>query len=366
MGKGGMKKAVVTIVGARPQFIKALPLLKALKKTFESKVIHTGQHYDYGMSEVFFRKLDIPEPDLNLNVGSGPHGGQTAEMLLGVERGLKKYNPSLVIVVGDTNSTLAGALAASKMNIPVAHVEAGLRSFRRSMPEEINRVISDRVSSVLFCPTKNSVKNLKKEGITDGVFLTGDVMSDALKMALPVCGRNQKIMQALSLKEKGYYLLTLHRDFNTDSRTGLRSLIKKLDRFDKRIVFPVHPRTEKAVKDYGLWGMLKDSEKLMAIDPLGYVDFLTLQMNAAMIMTDSGGVQKEAYMLNVPCLTLRDETEWVETLEGKANRLKGRYGARLKGTVDPSGWKCEWRKDVFGTGTASERMVEILERFLEG
>ncbi len=357
-----MKNTVVTIVGARPQFIKVLPLVRDLKRAFDSKLIHTGQHYDYGMSEVFFEKLDIPKPDLNLNVGSGLHGAQTAMMLQRIEKALKKYAPSLVIVVGDTNSTLGGTLAAAKMNIPVAHIEAGLRSYRMSMPEEINRVVSDRLSSVLFCPTRNAVRNLRKEGITDGVFLTGDIMFDSLKMVLPACRKNRGIMDALGLKNKGYYLLTLHRDFNTDSRTGLGSLIKKLDRFGEKIVFPIHPRTRKAVRSFGLWDTLKNSRNLEVIDPLGYIDFLTLQARAAMVITDSGGVQKEAYMLRVPCLTLRDETEWVETLKGKANRLAGRYGAYLDGAVRPARWRCDWSKGAFGTGRASEKIVKVLER----
>ncbi len=357
------KRTVITIVGARPQFIKAMPLVKEIKRAFRSKVIHTGQHYDHKMSRIFFRELDMQEPDYNLAVGSGPHGAQTAEMLKKIEKVIEKERPSLAVVFGDTNSTLAGALAAAKMNIPLAHVEAGLRSFRRSMPEEVNRIVSDSISSILFCPTDNSVKNLRKEGITDGVFQTGDVMADALKMVLPVCRKKRQIMDILGLKKKEYFLLTLHRDYNTDDKNGLKSLIKKLGRSGKRIVFPVHPRTGKALKRYGLWGTLKADRNITLIDPVGYVDSLTLQMNAGLVITDSGGVQKEAYLLKIPCLTLRDETEWIETLKGSANRLGGRYGSGIRGIIDPSAWKCSWRKDVFGSGNVSHKMVKILERF---
>ncbi|MGB3113985.1 MAG: UDP-N-acetylglucosamine 2-epimerase (non-hydrolyzing) [Candidatus Omnitrophota bacterium] len=360
-----MKKTVVTIVGARPQFIKALPLANDMQKVFDSKVIHTGQHYDYEMSQIFFSQLDIPEPDCNLNIGSGAHGVQTAEMIKRTEQALKKYKPALVLVFGDTNSTLAGALAAAKMNIPVAHVEAGMRSFRRSMPEEVNRVVSDHVSSVLLCSTENARKNLKKEGLKDRAFVTGDIMYDALKKVLPLCRENGKMLERLGLEKKKYHLLTLHRDYNTDNKKGLAFLLKKLGQLNEKIVFPVHPRTRKAIKSFGLWDALKKQKNIMVLEPLGYVDFLTLQKNAKTILTDSGGVQKEAYLLKVPCITLRDETEWVETLKGNANVLAGRYGSRLKKAVRRSGRGRRWDKDIFGNGNASKKILKILDSFLQ-
>lgn len=360
-----MKKTVVTIVGARPQFIKVLPLANDMQKVFDSKVIHTGQHYDYEMSQIFFSQLDIPEPDCNLNIGSGTHGVQTAEMIKRTEQALKKYKPALVLVFGDTNSTLAGALAAAKMNIPVAHVEAGMRSFRRSMPEEVNRVVSDHVSSVLLCSTENARKNLKKEGLKDRAFVTGDIMYDALKKVLPLCRENGKMLERLGLEKKKYHLLTLHRDYNTDNKKGLAFLLKKLGQLNEKIVFPVHPRTRKAIKSFGLWDVLKKQKNIMVLEPLGYVDFLTLQKNAKTILTDSGGVQKEAYLLKVPCITLRDETEWVETLKSNANILAGRYGSRLKKAVRRSGRGRRWDKDIFGNGNASKKILKILDSFLQ-
>ncbi|MBU1084154.1 MAG: UDP-N-acetylglucosamine 2-epimerase (non-hydrolyzing) [Candidatus Omnitrophota bacterium] len=358
-----MKKKILTIVGARPQFIKVMPLALELDKFFNSKIIHTGQHYDYQMSKIFFKELNIPKPSHNLDVGSGPHGAQTAKMIERLEKIFKKYAPAFVIVPGDTNSTLAGTLAAVKLKIPVVHIEAGLRSYVRDMPEEINRVLTDHSSSVLFCPTRNAIKNLEKEGIKKGVFLSGDVMADSIRKAVLAAKKNRTLLKRLGLKKKEYYLLTLHRDFNTDSKKGLVSLIGKLEKSVKKIVFPVHPRTKNALESFGLLKKIKTNKKFLLIPPQGYVDFVTLQICADMIITDSGGVQKEAYMLKVPCLTLRKETEWVETLADKANILVGKYGAKLKNGHLSCSRKCTWKDNVFGRGNNSKRIAETLKRY---
>ena len=360
-----MKKTIVIVVGARPQFIKIMPLVRALSGKHRVKIIHTGQHYDHKMSQIFFGELKIPKPDCNLNAGSGLHGSQTAKMLKLIEEKLIDYKTDMLVVVGDTNSTLAGSLAASKINIPIAHIESGLRSFRKTMPEEVNRVITDHVSSLLFCPTQNAVKNLKKEGIVEGVYMTGDIMLDVLKIFLPACRKNIKIMKSLGLKKKGYFLLTIHRDYNTDSKMGLRSLIDKIGRLGEKGVFPVHPRTRRTLESYGLWKKLNKCNNVVVTEPLGYIDFITLQMNAAMIVTDSGGIQKEAYLLKVPCLTLRDETEWVETLKGNANKLAGRYGKGLNGAVQPEKWNSSWKKDVYGAGHSAKKTANILNKALK-
>jgi UDP-N-acetylglucosamine 2-epimerase len=360
------KNTVVVIVGARPQFIKAALLTRELKRTFRLKLIHTGQHYDHKMSEIFFSELDISRPDHDLGIGSGTHAQQTGEMLKAAEMTLSKEDPSCVVVFGDTNSTLAGALAASKLKIPVAHIESGLRSFRRSMPEEINRIITDHISSFLFCPTRNAVNNLKKEGIKKGVFYTGDVMFDALKMALPLVRKNKGILKPLGVKTGEYFLLTLHRDYNTDNKKGTSSLIDKLSKVEGDIVFPIHPRTRKTLKYYGLWSKLKKTPNIITVEPVGYIDFLTLLSNAKALFTDSGGAQKEAYLLKVPCLTLRDETEWIETLKGGANRLVGRYASKVKFIKAPSKIKCKWEAKVYGSGTAHLKTAAILRKLLQG
>lgn len=359
-----MKKKIVIIIGARPQFIKMMPLMQNIKGKFDVRVIHTGQHYDYMMSRIFFKELNIPLPDRNLNVGSGSQGMQTAKMLERIEKILLEYKSEMVVVLGDTNSTLAGTLAAAKLNIPIAHIEAGLRSFKLSMPEEINRIVSDHLSRLLFCPTPNAVKLLKREGIKGRIVMTGDIMCDALKMTAPLCAKRKSLLERLGVEDKDYYLLTLHRDFNTDRAEGLKSLLNNLKRLNKTVLFPVHPRTKKAIHSYGLSKMLKNLSRVIVVKPQGYIDFLTLQLHAAAILTDSGGVQKEAYMLKIPCVTLRDETEWIETLKGNANRLAGRYGRRLAKEVAMLKKGQYWKKNVFGDGKASKKIVKELNRFL--
>ncbi len=314
---------IISVVGTRPQFIKLATLSKELRKRYQEIIIHTGQHYDDDLSKVFFSELSLPKPDYNLGIGSAEHGKQTGRMLEGIEKVLLSRKPDLVIVYGDTNSTLAGALAAAKLNIPVAHVEAGLRSYRQSMPEEINRVLTDHVSTLLFCPTPTSVKNLKKEGITKGVHLVGDVMYDSLIDHLKVAEKKSRIMGRLNLREKGFYLLTIHRAENTDIQGNLKKVTQIIAHLDKKVVFPIHPRTRKKLREFKLMSRLLSLSNLILIDPVSYLDMLILEKNAMYVLTDSGGVQKEAYFLKTPCLTLRDETEWVETLGGKWNQLVG-------------------------------------------
>lgn len=311
---------IVSITGARPQFIKYAPLSKELRKLHQDVLIHTGQHYDYNMNKVFFDELGIPQPDYNLGVGPGTHGYQTGEMLKGIEEVLIKEKPDLVMVYGDTNSTIAGALSAAKLNIKVAHVEAGLRSFDRTMPEEINRVLTDHCSDYLFCPTQTAFDNLKTEGITRGVYLTGDVMVDVLTQNREIAERS-RILDDFGLESKQYLLVTIHRASNTDNRHNLENIVDALCEINETIIFPVHPRAEKLLKEYGLYDRL--SEKVKLTQPLGYFELLKLLSHAKKVLTDSGGIQKEAYILKTPCITLRENTEWVETVEDGWNVLVG-------------------------------------------
>ena len=312
---------IVTIVGARPQFIKAAAVSRVLRQDVREVLVHTGQHYDGNMSQVFFDELEIPRPDYNLGIGSGGHGVQTGAMLAGIEEILLKEKPDRVLVYGDTNSTLAGALAAAKLHIPVAHVEAGLRSFNRRMPEEINRVLTDHVADLLFCPSTTAVKNLAAEGVRSGVHLTGDVMYEALMHAVALSQEKSDILKRLGVAPGEYALATIHRAENTDDPERLARLMAALQEVSCKmpVIFPVHPRTR------GKLGPLAADGDLRLLDPQGYLDMVRLEAGAAVILTDSGGIQKEAYWLRVPCVTLRDETEWVETVAQGWNVLAGAY-----------------------------------------
>lgn len=312
---------IVSIIGARPQFIKCAVVSRELRKEHTEILVHTGQHYDPGMSDVFFEELRIPKPDYNLGVGSGSHGKQTGEILAKVEDVLVNEKPDLVLVYGDTNSTLAGALAAAKLHIPVAHVEAGLRSFDRTMPEELNRVVTDHLSDLLFCPTETAVDNLRNEGVTRGVYSVGDVMADVLAYNKSIAEKSSSIIEHLCLESHEYYVATIHRPANTDNRNAMTTIIRTLGQADVPVVFPVHPRTRKFLEEYGLFSRLPDNTRI--IEPLGYLDMIRLMGSAKKILTDSGGIQKEAYMLGVPCVTLRENTEWVETLHDGWNVLVG-------------------------------------------
>jgi len=350
---------VASIVGARPQFIKAAPVSREVRVHNEEVLIHTGQHYDENMSDVFFDVLRIPKPDYNLGVGSGSHAWQTAEMMKGIEEVLEKEKPGFVLVYGDTNSTVAGALVAAKMGIPLGHVEAGLRSYNRAMPEEINRVVTDHLATAVFCPTQTAVDNLAREGITRGVHLVGDVMYDvALEMAQAARGRD--IVERLGLQPGEYLLATVHRPSNVDDKDTLSSIVRAFVGCGRTVVFPVHPRTRKNLEAFGLWEGLRG--KVKAIEPVNYLDFLALLMKAAKVVTDSGGVQKEAYFFGVPCITLRDETEWIETVEDGWNALVGTDTEDVLHAIEhfnPSGTKSK----SFGDGHAAERIARIIDRF---
>lgn len=355
-------KKVVSVIGARPQFIKAFPVSEAFKKTnvFQEVLVHTGQHYDHEMSQVFFEELGFYKPHYNLEVGSGSHAFQVGEMLIKLEKVLREEKPDLVLVYGDTNSTLAGALAAVKLQLPVAHVEAGLRSFDFGMPEEVNRVLADRISHFLFCPTKKAVKNLEKEGLDEKVFLVGDVMYDASLFFGDLAERKSIILKKLGLLPKEYLLCTVHRASNTDNRSNLSQIVEALCECGEKIVFPVHPRTVKYLKKYSLFSQLEKSDNVKLLQALGYFDFLVLEKNAKKILTDSGGVQKEAFFYGVPCITLRDKTEWLETVEADWNILVGVDKKKITQAINDF-WPSGERRDYYGDGRAAFKIVEILE-----
>ena len=316
------KPKVVSVVGARPQFIKLAPLAKELSKRFRHRIVHTGQHFDINMSDIFFRQLRIPRPHVNLNVAGGTHGAMTGRMLARVEKVLLKEKPGLVLVYGDTNSTLAGALAAAKLSIPVGHIEAGMRSFVPDMPEEINRKLTDHVCQILFCPTLTSIENLKVEGIKKHIVLSGDVMYELLEASRRAIRANRKALKKLGVRENDYVLLTVHRAATVDDETSLRQLVDCIKALPFPTLFPVHPRTVKRLRQFKLWSELNRIERLIITEPLGYLDTLTAAFYARAVLTDSGGLQKEALFLGTPVLTLREETEWLETLK-LGNRLVG-------------------------------------------
>jgi UDP-GlcNAc3NAcA epimerase len=341
-----MSFQLFTIVGARPQFVKAAAISRALRKvpSISERIIHTGQHYDANMSDVFFDELEIPPPARHLGLGGGPQGQMTGRMLEGLEAAMLVDKPDAVLVYGDTNSTLAGALAAAKLNIPIIHVEAGLRSFNRRMPEEVNRVMADHVSTLLVCPTQTSVANLAREGITNGVTLAGDVMADATMFAIEKAKSGNTILAELGLKEDGFALCTLHRQENTDNEARFEELLTYVGEASRGqiIVLPVHPRIRAR-----LTPRKSEFPNIMMIDPVGYFDMHALIAGCSVVLTDSGGLQKEAYFHRKPCVTLRDETEWVETIHAGWNRLW-----TVKDYASP---KTEIAD--YGNGDAAERTV---------
>ena len=308
---------IVTVVGARPQFIKAAALSRLLRERHTEYVVHTGQHYDSNMSDVFFAELGMPPPFFNLKIGSGSHGVQTGLMLIKLEEILQDIRPDRLIVYGDTNSTLAGALAGVKLNIPIIHIEAGLRSFNRAMPEEINRVITDHLSTWLLCPSQTSVENLDSEGLVKNVHLVGDIMINALDHAARRAKLESNILNRFNLTQKSYALATIHRAENTDDPQRLQQILDAFRKIEIKIVFPIHPRTRKALASFEI------PKNILLIEPVGYLDMVMLEMMANVILTDSGGIQKEAYWLGTSCITLRNETEWVETVESGWNTLTG-------------------------------------------
>jgi UDP-N-acetylglucosamine 2-epimerase (non-hydrolysing) len=351
---------IVSIIGTRPQFIKYAPLTKELRRIHNDILVHTGQHYDYNMNKVFFDELGIPVPDYNLGIGSGTHAYQTGDMLKGIEAILLEEKPQMVMVYGDTNSTLAGALAAVKLHIKVAHIEAGLRSFDRSMPEEINRILADHCSNFLFCPTQTAVNNLKNEGMMKGVYLTGDVMVDVL-IANKELAEKSDILEKLGLRSKQYITVTIHRASNTDIQENLERIVKVLIQIadmGETVVFPIHPRTQKLLANYGLLDNLKTKVKI--ISPLGYFEFLKLLNHSKKVLTDSGGIQKEAYILKVPCITLRENTEWVETIQDGWNILVGNNTKRIMECVLNQDITISY-SNLYGQGACSN-IFRILEK----
>jgi UDP-N-acetylglucosamine 2-epimerase (non-hydrolysing) len=350
---------VLSIVGARPQFIKAAAVSIELRKAHQEVLVHTGQHYDDELSKIFFDELGIPKPDYNLEIGSGSHAKQTGEMLIEIEKVLEKEIPRVVLVYGDTNSTIAGALAATKLQIPVAHVEAGLRSFDRRMPEEVNRVMTDHISQLLFCPTKTAVNNLSSEGITSGVHCIGDVMVDVLMSNLEHA-KDSKILDNLNLESEDYLVATMHRPSNTDDKDNLTNIADAFIESNKTIVFPVHYRTQKYLKKFKLFDKLKRSSNVLVIDPIGYLDFLWLMKNSWKILTDSGGIQKEAYILKKPCITLRENTEWVETIDEGWNVLVHANKNKILKAIHDFTPKNP-PKRLFGDGHTGQEIVNILE-----
>jgi UDP-GlcNAc3NAcA epimerase len=358
---------ILTVVGARPQFIKAAVVSRAIADhnrqgvppLIQEEIVHTGQHYDAQMSQVFFDELGLPAPAVNLGVGSGPHGQMTGRMLEKLEEIMHSRRPDWVLVYGDTNSTLAGALAAAKLHIPVAHVEAGLRSFNRQMPEEINRVLTDHLAQLHFCPTQTAMENLAREGITEGVFHVGDVMYDAAMLFAPIARQKSRLLETLHLQPKQYFLATIHRAENTDDPERLTGIWEGLNRLSKTrpVVVPLHPRTRHALQKCGLWELAdaaSGSNGLRIIEPVGFLDMIRLEESAALILTDSGGVQKEAYFHRVPCVTLREETEWLETVRTGWNRLVGTDPERI---AQMAPWTPLEPITEYGDGQAARKVV---------
>ncbi|MCL0058889.1 UDP-N-acetylglucosamine 2-epimerase (non-hydrolyzing) [Dehalococcoidia bacterium] len=354
---------IISVVGTRPNFMKIALLMRAIHESpiaVHHLLVHTGQHYDYEMSKVFFEDLELSEPDIYLGVGSGTHAEQTGKIMIEFERVLFEENPDLVIVVGDVNSTLAAALTTVKLHIPVAHVEAGLRSFNRRMPEEINRVLADHVADLLFAPTAAAVKNLRQEGLPEErIYLVGDVMYDAALYYGAKAERTSLILEQLDLKPRGYLLATVHRAENTDDPVRLRAIFAGLAAVAQEVpvVLPLHPRTRTALEQAGLYP--EAAQRLRLIDPVGYLDMVMLEKQARVIVTDSGGVQKEAFFYRVPCVTLREETEWIETVKGGWNVLVGSNRKKILDAVKNFKPKKKQHK-YFGDGNAGKKIAQIL------
>ncbi|MEQ1690717.1 MAG: UDP-N-acetylglucosamine 2-epimerase (non-hydrolyzing) [Gemmatimonas sp.] len=350
---------ITTVLGARPQFIKAAPVSRALRAVHSERLVHTGQHYDPLMSTVFFEELGIPAPDLSLHVGSASHGAQTGRMLEAIEQDLLAHRPDAVLVYGDTNSTLAGALAAAKLGIPLVHVEAGLRSFVRDMPEEINRIVTDRLSTICCCPSASARDQLAREGITEGVQVVGDVMLDALRDTVARVEMEPQRLTALGVTAHDYVLATVHRAANTDDPARLAAIIAAFGALERLVLWPMHPRTRHALAQRNV--VMPANVRVVA--PLGYLDLVAALSHALVTVTDSGGLQKEAYWLGVPCVTLRNETEWIETVESGWNVLADADTDRIVHAVlraqTPS-----VPRDAYGVVGAAQRVVDAISRRL--
>lgn len=357
---------IVTVVGARPQFIKAAAVSRVIRDDYAGKIeevlVHTGQHYDDNMSKVFFDELDIPHPKYNLEISGGQHGAMTGRMLEAIENVLAQEKPDWLLIYGDTNSTLAGALAAAKLHIPVAHVEAGLRSFNMRMPEEINRILADRVSSLLFCPTQTAVNNLKADGLNKGVHDVGDVMYDVALFYRDRARQQSTMLNALKVSTGEFALATCHRAENTDDAARLGEILSALAEVATQlpVVLPLHPRTSKLVEKFNFTHLLS---QITVVEPLPFLDMVALEQAAKIILTDSGGVQKEAFFYHVPCLTMRDETEWVETTATNANVLVGANRSLLIdwfARLQSGQWRPDYSGSPYGTGKAAQHILRVL------
>jgi UDP-GlcNAc3NAcA epimerase len=359
---------IITIVGARPQFVKAAMVSRAIinhnrnnSPAVEEYILHTGQHYDYNMNAVFFEKLEIPRPAWILDCGGGSHAEMTAGMLVEIEKVLQANHPDYVLVYGDTNSTLAGALAATKLHIPVVHIEAGMRSFNRRMPEEINRVLTDHISSFLFCSTYAAVSNLSREGIVEGVTHAGDVMYDAALTFGTIAEQTSTVLSSLRLEAKQFYLCTVHRAENTNDRERLSQIMQALieiARLECPVILPLHPGTKKNMETWQLASLIASNKSLRLIEPVDYIDMIMLEKQAKTILTDSGGIQKEAYFHRTPCITLRDETEWVETIAAGWNQLAGYRKENILFCLENKMQQTEI--DEYGNGHAADKIIQTL------
>lgn len=352
---------IASIVGARPNFVKLGPIHRSLKGSgIKHLIIHTGQHYDYEMSDIFFSEFTLPKPDVHLGVGSGSSCFQIGEIIKRLENELLEKQIDLVLVYGDTNSTLAGAICANKCNIKLGHIEAGLRSFDASMPEENNRILTDHLSDYLFAPTTNAVNNLKKERIRGKVYHTGDLSVEIIGKTKSI-SKKSKILEILNLKSKSYLLLTMHRAENTNSKYLFIQLLETFEALkDITIVFPIHPRTKKMFETFGLLGRLLECSNVRTLLPIGYIDFIALLQNSLKVVTDSGGIQKEAYLLKVPCITMRKNTEWIETIKGQWNVLTGVNSKKIVKAIKKPSPGFKYSKSAFGSGKTSQVITELL------
>ena len=357
---------VASIVGARPNFVKMGPVHKSLKSSgIEHLIVHTGQHYDYEMSDIFFSDFELPKPDIHLGVGSGTSCFQLGEIIKRLEQNLTEKHVDLVLVYGDTNSTLAGAICANKCNIKLGHIEAGLRSYDSTMPEENNRILTDHLSDYLFSPTRNAVSNLKKEKIRGKVYCTGDLSVEIIDKT-KLISKKSKILDILGLKSRLYLLLTMHRAENTSSRDYFIQLLKTFESLnDTTFVFPIHPRTKKMFKTFGLFNRLLKCSNVKMLLPVGYIDFMALLQNALKVVTDSGGIQKEAYLLKIPCITIRKNTEWVETIKGHWNVLTGVDSKKIVDAVKRPSPTTNYSKSVFGNGKTSGIISELISSIIQ-
>lgn len=350
---------ILTVAGTRPQLVKIAAVSRKLRKEFDEVLVNSGQHYDYNMAGVFFEELNIPKPDYDLGVGSGAHGKQTGEMMIKLEDVFDKEQPDVVLVYGDTNSTLAGALVASKRLIPLIHIEAGLRSYNKAMPEEQNRILTDNLSDLLFIPSDVAKQNLSKEGITEGIHNVGDVMMDAVFYNMDLAEEKHEL-EDYELTKGEYILGTIHRAENTNDKEKLTAILESFAKLDKTVYLPLHPRTKKLINEYGISNIVEDSDNIKIVEPISYLEMLLLEKNAYAIVTDSGGVQKEAYFSKVPCLTLRDQTEWTETVELGWNKLIN----PLTDDLSKELLQIKPGKDIFdvyGDGNAADKIVSLIK-----